>query len=175
MLANNYADMLTDKAANMEAYRFWLKKVRARITDPEKRDILAPLEPPHPFGGKRLSLEQDFYEQMDKPHVHIVDIKKNPVTGVVPEGLVTADGGLHELDIIALATGFDSITGGLKDNDIGGIHGKTLAQKCHKGTWTYLGISTSGFPNFSSYTAPHASNPRATGLWMCSRICERRA
>merc|ERR1712029_764482 len=43
----NYKDLLFDKEANRQAYDFWAKKTRARITDPKKRDILAPLEPPH--------------------------------------------------------------------------------------------------------------------------------
>ena len=163
MLANNYSDMMTDKVANMESYRFWLKKVRERITDPEKREILAPTEPPHPFGGKRLSLEQDFYEQMDKPHVHIINIKKNPVAEIVPEGIITADGKLHEFDIIALATGFDSITGGLKDIDILGVNGETLSQKWEKGAFTYLGISSSGFPNFFFLYGPQGPTAFSNG------------
>ena len=65
--ANRYAtlysncrlkDMLKDKAANEEAYKFWAKKTRARIQDPRKRDILAPEKAPHAFGTKRPSLEQ---------------------------------------------------------------------------------------------------------------------
>ena len=135
-LANNYKDMMADETANMEAYNFWRKKVRARITDPEKADLLAPEKPPHAFGGRRLSLEQDFYEQMDKPNVHIVDINTNPVKEVVAEGIITQDGKLHELDIIALATGFDAITGGLKDIKITGLTGETLARKWDKGTWS---------------------------------------
>jgi hypothetical protein len=42
-----YSYMLFDDAANREAYNFRAKKTRARMTDPRKRDILAPLEP-HP-------------------------------------------------------------------------------------------------------------------------------
>jgi cation diffusion facilitator CzcD-associated flavoprotein CzcO len=45
-----YKDYLFDLKANREAYNFWAKKQRQRITDPRKRDILCPLEPPHPFG-----------------------------------------------------------------------------------------------------------------------------
>lgn len=141
--------MMTDKTANMEAYTFWRKKVIARLNDPEVAEILAPETPPHPFGAKRLSLEQDYYEQFNKSNVHVINIKKNPVVRVEPNGIVTADGKLHELDIIALATGFDSITGGLKDIAIRGLDGKTtLAEKWKMGTWTYLGMTTSGFPNF---------------------------
>lgn len=45
-----YKDYLFDLKANREAYNFWAKKQRQRIKDPKKRDLLCPLEPPHPFG-----------------------------------------------------------------------------------------------------------------------------
>ena len=163
MLANNYGDMLSDRKANREAYDFWAKKTRARISDPEKRDILAPLEPPHPFGGKRLSLEQDFYEQMDKPHVKIVNIRQNPVSRVTSSGIVTDDGKLHEFDVIAIATGFDSFTGGLKDMNLMGLNNQRLVDKWQKGTWTAYGITVSGFPNFFFLYGPQAPTAYANG------------
>jgi cation diffusion facilitator CzcD-associated flavoprotein CzcO len=163
MLANNYMDMLEDEDANREAYNFWAKKTRPRIHDPEKRDILVPETPPHPFGGRRMSLEQDFYEQMDKPNIHIVDIKKNVVAEVVPEVILTADGKVHKLDIIALATGFDAITGGLKDIKLTGLNGETLQEKWKMGTYTYLGISTAGFPNFFFLYGPQAPTAYSNG------------
>ncbi len=45
-----YKDYLFDVKSNREAYNFWAKKQRARITNPEKKDLLCPLEPPHAFG-----------------------------------------------------------------------------------------------------------------------------
>lgn len=162
-LANNYIDMLADETANAEAYKFWRKKILARVPDPEKAAILAPEVPPHVFGGKRLSLEQDFYEQMSKPNISLVDIKKNPVKEVVPEGIITEDGKLHEFDIIALATGFDSITGGMKDIHMTGLDGQLLAEKWREGTWTYLGISTSGFPNFFFLYGPQGPTAFSNG------------
>lgn len=113
----NYKDLLFDNAANREAYNFWAKKTRARITDPEKREILAPLEPPHAFGTKRPSLEQNYYEMLDKPENKVISVKDNPIVKIVEEGIVTADGKVHECDVIALATGFDSVTGGMKACD----------------------------------------------------------
>ena len=163
MLANNYSDMLSDRKANQEAYDFWAKKTRERISDPEKRDILAPLEAPHPFGGKRLSLEQDFYEQMDKPHVKIVDIKQNPVSHVRSRSIVTSDGQEHEFDVIAIATGFDSFTGGLKDMNIVGLDDQKLVDKWKMGTWTAYGITVSGFPNFFFLYGPQAPTAYANG------------
>ncbi|GAB7365935.1 hypothetical protein MBLNU230_g7263t1 [Neophaeotheca triangularis] len=148
MLIQNYPDIHTNPKANRIAYDFWARKTRARISDPQKRDILAPLEPPHAWGGKRLSLEQDFYEQMDKPHVSIIDVKANPVSHVVPEGIVTQDGQVHAFDVLAIATGFDSLTGGFNNIDFTGVDGMKLRTKWADGCWTYLGMCTQGLPNF---------------------------
>ena len=142
----NYKDLLFDKEANRQAYDFWAKKARARITDPRKRDILAPLEPPHAFGTKRPSLEQNFYEMLDKPENDVVDIKKTPIVEVTETGIKTEDGKLREFDVIALATGFDSVTGGMKNMGLQDVDGVQLNERWKEGTWSYLGMSCSGFP-----------------------------
>ncbi|KAL6721962.1 hypothetical protein ACLMJK_001067 [Lecanora helva] len=142
-----YKDMLYNQEANRHHYDFWAKKTRARINDPATADILAPLEPPHAFGTKRPSLEQDFYEQFNKPNVHVVDVKNNPVIEVRPHGLVTSDGSLHEVDLIALATGFDSVTGGMKNMGLKDTTGTPLTEKWATGTWSYLGTTCNGYPN----------------------------
>lgn len=139
-----YKDMLFDEKANREAYNFWNKKVRARIQDSRKRDILAPTEPPHPFGTKRPSLEQDYYDMFNKEHIDVIDVKANPIVEVKPEGILTADGQLHELDILALATGFDSVTGGMKNMGLRNIHGELLQDTWKMGTWSYLGMTCNG-------------------------------
>jgi cation diffusion facilitator CzcD-associated flavoprotein CzcO len=150
-LMNNYFDMTREVNPNREAYNYWRDKVRARIYDPKKAELLAPMEPPHPFGAKRLSLEQDFYDQFNRPNINVVDMKTTPIKRIEPEGILTADGTFHKLDVIALATGFDSITGGLKDIAIRGLDGELLADKWNMGTWTYLGMTTARFPNFFLY------------------------
>jgi cation diffusion facilitator CzcD-associated flavoprotein CzcO len=163
LLANNYGDMMSDPKANREAYDFWARKVRERITDAKKRDILAPLEPPHPFGGKRLSLEQDFYEQMSREHVEIVDIRATPVREVTEKAIVTEDGREREFDVIAIATGFDSFTGGLKDMNILGVGGESLNEKWKMGTWTAYGMAVHQFPNMFFLYGPQAPTAYANG------------
>lgn len=135
-----------DNKANREAYNFWAKKTRARITDPEKREILAPLEPPHAFGTKRPSLEQNYYEMLDRPENKVVDVKKNPIKEINEKGIVLADGTLHEFDVIALATGFDSVTGGIKNMGLKDVDGVELSEKWKNGTYSYLGMTLAGFP-----------------------------
>ena len=155
-----YSDMLYEEKANRLAYDFWAKKTRARIQDPEKRDILAPLEPPHAFGTKRPSLEQDYYEKFNNPNVHVVNIKKNPIIEVKPNGIVTQDGKLHEVDVIALATGFDSVTGGMKNMGLKDVDGVDLADKWKLGTWSYLGMCCNGYPNMFFLYGAHGMAAR---------------
>ena len=139
---------LFSPAASRAAYDFWAKKTRPRITDPVKRDLLAPLEPPHPWMSKRLSLEQDYYECMDRKNVKIVDMKTNDIESLSEKGIKTADGMEHDLDVVVLATGFENYTGafhtmGLKDKDTG----KDLGEKWREGVRTYCGLMTEGYPN----------------------------
>jgi cation diffusion facilitator CzcD-associated flavoprotein CzcO len=160
-----YNDILIDEKANRVVYDKWAELTRARIKDPVKRDILAPLEPPHPFGGKRPSLEQDYYEQMDKDHVILINMKENGISHFTPKGIVTTDGTHHEFDIIAMATGFDSLTGGFEEIDFTGVSGQTLNQKwgTDRGALSYLGITVNDFPNMFYTYGPHAPTAYSNG------------
>lgn len=150
----SYQDLMLDEAANLEAYQFWARKTRARINDPKNKDLLAPLKPLHAFGAKRPSLEQDYYEQFNKPHVHLVNIKDNPIMEVQPNGIVTQDNELHEVDVLAVATGFDSVTGGIKNVGIKDADGIDLMERWQEGISTYLGLMVSRCPNmFLPYSA----------------------
>lgn len=160
---NNYKDMTRELKANRIAYDYWKAKIHERVKDQRKAELLAPAEPPHPFGAKRLSLEQDFYDHFNKPNVDVIDIKTNPIVAFEPNGIRQEDGTVHELDIIALATGFDSITGGFKDIRIQGLDGKLLTDKWKMGTWTYLGMMSSGFPNFYFTYGPQGPTAFSNG------------
>lgn len=155
--------MTLDEEANKHAYRFWRDHVVMRIQDPAVAELLAPRVPPHPFGAKRCSLERDFYEQFNKPNVKVVSIKDTPIQEVVAEGIVTSDGKLHELDVVALATGFDALTGGLKDMGILGKNGLPLVERWNAGVWTNLGMTVSGFPNFFFTYGPQAPSAYSNG------------
>ncbi|KAK2013502.1 FAD/NAD(P)-binding domain-containing protein [Colletotrichum eremochloae] len=158
-----YRDVLTSLEANRLTYDFWARKVRAQIKDPAKRDIVAPLEPPHPFGTKRPSLFINFYDVINQDHVHLADISRFPIERVTEDGLVTADGKLHKLDILVLATGFDAITGGLKAIQIRNGAGLLLRDKWASGTWTHLGLMTAGFPNMFFTYGPQAPTAFSNG------------
>jgi len=157
-----FYDVLFHEGANRAAYRFWRKKVQARISDPTVAEILAPAEPLHPFGVKRPSLEQDFYEIFNQPNVSLVDLRATPIERVTGNGVKTATGE-HDLDILVLATGFDAITGGLTSIDIRGTQGETLSEKWAKGVQTHLGVASAGFPNLLFVYGPQSPNAFCNG------------
>ena len=163
-LAAGYADMVADPKANRLAYDFWARKVRARIHDARKRDLLAPLEPVHPFVARRPSLEQDYYDLFNKDSVDIIDTNATPVESFVEEGIVTSDGKVHKFDTIALCTGFDAVTGGLNDITLRGLSPTlTLSQKWSTGVLSYLGLSVSSFPNLFYLYGPQAPTAFSNG------------
>lgn len=108
---------------------------------------MAPLKAPHPWGTKRPSLEQNFYEAINRPENDVVDIKNNPVKEVTEKGIVTADGQEREFDIIALATGFDAVTGGMKNMGLLDINGVDLKERWSDGTYSHVGMACADFPN----------------------------
>ncbi|KAF2166407.1 hypothetical protein M409DRAFT_66495 [Zasmidium cellare ATCC 36951] len=162
-LLSTYFDVFVSHEVNSEAWRFWAEKSRERIKKPEYRDILAPLEPVHTFGGKRTPMEIDYFEAFNHDHVSLVDIKADPIVEVTPTGIRCAETGLQEFDIIVLATGFDTNTGALTAINIVDTNGQSLKQRWEDGVYTRFGLSTSGFPNMWYTYGPQAPTAFSNG------------
>jgi len=160
--AGSFRDITTNAAANLLAYEFWRDKTRARIHDPAVADKLAPMQPPHPFGTKRPSLEQCYYEAFNQPNVRLVDLRETPVEEITPEGVRTG-AQLHTLDILVLATGFDAGTGGLTQIAIRGVSGTTLQETWAAGVNTVLGIGIPDFPNLLMLYGPQSPTAFCNG------------
>lgn len=90
-------------------------------------------------------------------------MKETPIKTFTEKGITLSDGTDLELDVIILATGFDSVTGGLVQIDIMGTDGVSLKEKWKQGTWTYLGMSTANFPNMFFLYGPHGPTAFANG------------
>ena len=150
-----FNDVLIDEEVNRTAYDFWREKTQARIKDPAIAEKLAPAVPPHPFGVKRPSLEQWYYEAFNQPNVTLVDIAQSGIEEVTPTGVRTRDGE-YELDILILATGFDGSSGAITSIDIRGVHGGNINDAWKDGVRTHLGIATAGFPNLLFVYGPQS-------------------
>jgi cation diffusion facilitator CzcD-associated flavoprotein CzcO len=120
------------------------------------------MDPPHPWGAKRPSLEQNYYEVFNLPHVDLIDLQEDPIEECTETGIRTRTG-FKEFDVIALATGFDSVTGPLAQLDIRDTKGNTIADHWKDGLRTAIGISLAGFPNMFYLYGPQAPTAFANG------------
>ena len=130
------------------------EKMRARLKDPKLCDILIPKA--HGFGTVRVPLEAGLLEIYRKPNVEAVSVKENTITKVVPNGVQLADGTVHELDVIILATGFDAGSGALTRIDIQGRAGRKLKEEWNREIRTLMGLQVHGYPNMFTAGAPLA-------------------
>ena len=153
--AGTFNDILTDVDANLLAYQFWRDKTRVRITDPELATLLAPTEPLHPFGTKRPSLEQWYYEVFNQENVELVDVGQAPIEAITENGVRT-ERQHYDLDVLVLATGFDAGTGGLTQFELRGTNNQTLEKIWSKGVKTYLGVGVPSFPNMFMLYGPQS-------------------
>ena len=151
-----FSDILGNEAANRLAYEFWRDRTRARIDDPDTAAILAPWDPPYPFGTKRPSLEQTYFDVFNQPNVDLVDIRADPIERITAAGVRTAAGDV-DLDVLVLATGFDANTGGLTSLDLRGRGGRTIADAWADGVDTHMGMAVHGFPNMVMLYGPQST------------------
>jgi cyclohexanone monooxygenase len=147
----SYTDLLVNKAANDTASEFVRNKIRSIVKDPAVAELLAPKD--HPIGTKRLCLDTNYYETYNRENVTLVDVRSAPIEEITERGVKTRDAE-YELDAIVFATGFDAMTGALREIDIRVGNGPTLAEKWAGGPLTYLGLMVSGFPNMFVITGP---------------------
>ena len=157
-----FSDILYNPVSNRFAYDFWRDKTRARLNDSDLAEKLAPMEPPHPFGAKRPSLEQTYYDVFNQENVSLVDLRENPIEAITPIGIKMRNG-FHELDVLVLGTGFDAGTGGFDRIDIRGTGGCTLREYWSNGVRTHLGYAVPGFPNMLNLYGPQSPTAFCNG------------
>ncbi|KAE8140577.1 hypothetical protein BDV38DRAFT_239922 [Aspergillus pseudotamarii] len=176
-LVSNYYDFLLNEEANSIFYNYWVQQVRARMTDQKKMDLVAPLKQTYLVGTKRPSLEQDYYEMIDRENVVLHDLKKAPILEFDETGVVTAEGH-RDLDIVIFATGYDAVTGSLLDLGIEDRNQVSLSEKWKDGTATHLGLMIPDAPNLFLVYGPQAPTSLANGPpfiemevdWICRAI-----
>jgi cyclohexanone monooxygenase len=154
-----YNDLLVNKEANDTASDFVREKIRQTVDDPQVAERLIPYD--HPIGTKRLILDSGYYETYNRDNVTLVDVRAAPIEEILPEGLRTAHGTVYELDALVCATGFDAMTGALRDIDLQNGRGLSIADKWADGPRCYLGLAMAGFPNLFMITGPQSPSVKA--------------
>lgn len=134
------------------------------VSDPALRERLTPDYQPL---CRRLVISSGFYRAMQRPNVELVTTR---IDRIVPQGVVTSDGTLHELDAIVLATGFDAHAF-MRPMKMTGRAGVTLDETWESGAKAHLTVALPGYPNFFMLMGPHSP----VGNYALTAIAETQA
>lgn len=148
--------------------------LNGRVRDPELRRKLTP---DYQAMCKRQVISWNYYQAMQQPGVHLIT---DAIDRIAPNGVVTADGTLHELDVLVLATGFDA-RAYVRPMNIVGEGGITLDEVWSDGPHAYRSVAVPGFPNLFMLVGPHspignqslvliAENQADYALWWINQI-----
>jgi len=123
-----------------------------------REDLLAKMTPKAPPNSARsvfVDPENSVFDALLRENVELVS---DPIERIVPDGIQDADGTLHHLDAIVLATGFkaNEFLWPMKIKGKGGITQDQLWAK--DGPRAYIGAMMPGFPNFFMLYGPNTNN-----------------
>ena len=131
-----FNDMFRSEEANGFAQDFAREQIRLMVQDPAVAELLSP---PHHIGTKRTCVDTGYYQIYNRPNVHLVDLKSEPVVRIDTDGIETTAQHV-DVDVIIFAIGFDAITGALADVEIRGVDGITLNEVWANGPVGYLDV-----------------------------------
>jgi cation diffusion facilitator CzcD-associated flavoprotein CzcO len=122
--------------------------LRRHVPDPALR---AKLTPDYTMGCKRILPSNRYLPALTQSNV---DVVTDGIVEVRPDAIVTADGAVHEVDTIILATGFH-VTDSPSAERIRGRDGRSLAESWQGSPTAYLGTTVAGFPNLFLILGPN--------------------
>jgi 4-hydroxyacetophenone monooxygenase len=120
----------------------------------DRTDLLEVAVPHYPPYGKRMLMDNGWFRTITRSNVRVVTDR---IEAIEPDGIRTADGELHPLDVIVYATGFDArrMLAGVR---VEGRKGRSLQEE-----WgdddprAYLGMTVPGFPNLFLLYGPNTN------------------
>jgi cation diffusion facilitator CzcD-associated flavoprotein CzcO len=124
--------------------------MRSQLQDPVIREKAWP---DYTFGCKRILFSSSFLPALQRSNVELVT---EHIQRIAPQGIVTADGTMHELDCIIWATGF-ATTEFMFPMQISGAHGADLHELWSTGAHAHLGMCVPGFPNMFVMYGPNTN------------------
>ena len=130
----------------------------------ERPELIDHCVPTYPPFGKRILIDNGWFATLCRPHVRL---ETASIDRFEPAGIRTADGDLHECDVIVLATGF-VVTDLAARMDIVGRGGVRLADDwADENPSAHLGMTVPGFPNFFVMYGPNTNMGHGgSGMWL---------
>ena len=125
-----------------------LANLEDNVADPQLRERL---RPDYRAACKRLVVSPNFYDAIQHPDSELVT---EPIDRIEADGIRTADGELHELDVLVLGTGF-KVDSFMRPMSVIGRGGTTLEDVWADRPLAYLSISIPEFPNLFMLNGPN--------------------
>ncbi|MGW6422580.1 flavin-containing monooxygenase [Nocardia sp. NPDC055053] len=130
----------------------WSKAHMRRQTK-AKPGLFEQVWPDYPIGCKRILFSDSYLPALTEPNVEVTSEK---ITRITPEGVHTADGREHDVDVIIWGTGFKT-TEFLAPMTITGAEGLPLEQEWKTGAHAYYGMTVPRFPNLFIMYGPNTN------------------
>ena len=138
--------------ANTEAYAGMVQACEENLATVKDPDLRAKLTPNYKVGCKRLVMSHNFYDAIQKPNA---DVVTDPIAHIEANGVRTKDGTLHELDVLVLATGFDTHRF-VRPMNVTGTDGLKLDDAWANANEGYMAVTVPGFPNWFMIGGPNS-------------------
>lgn len=161
----SFEDDLAVNATNARRRDQLLAWMRSLLAD--RPDLIEKSTPDYPAMGKRILQDNGSWLRcLAKPNVSLV---RTAIDRIVPEGVVTVDGTLHEADVICYATGFRH-NEFLAPMEITGRNGVSLREQWGDEPTAYLGITVPNFPNLFCMYGPGTNLAHGASLFFHSEF-----
>ena len=119
----------------------------------DQQELMKKCLPEFPVFGKRLIIDNNWYQHMTREDVNLVD---EPIVRFHPQGIETADGTIQEFDVVVFATGFNS-NRFLWPMDVVGKSNVSLGERWGEYPQAYKGILVPDYPNLFCIYGPNTN------------------
>jgi cation diffusion facilitator CzcD-associated flavoprotein CzcO len=140
------------------AKKLALSNIAKGITDPALRDKVTP---DYQIGCKRILISNRYYPALSAASTELVT---DPIASITSTGIRTADGTEREIDVLIVATGFETTDVPIAHH-VRGEGGELMSERfARTGMAAYKGSTVPGFPNLFFIVGPN------TGLGHSSMV-----
>lgn len=140
---NKLFDMFINGSAESKSAQKSMKAEMLKRIGPGHEELKERLVPSWPPGCRRITPGDGYLEALVKPNVTTVH---KEIVRVVPEGIIDASGQLHEVDILACATGFNLAF--TPRFEVRGVDGVKMSDEFTPEPRVYLSVAVPKFPNY---------------------------
>ncbi|KAF4869453.1 FAD-binding monooxygenase ausC [Colletotrichum siamense] len=162
-------------ASLIETDRPRAERVRRHIGEQVMdKSVAEKLKPWYGVWCKRPAFHEEYLASFNRPNVELVDTDGQGIEGYTSEGVLANGGQTYPLDLLILATGFQSVTSGdgspsgQTGSTFTGRHGRDITEKWNGGeAGSLFGVATHGFPNLFFAAFSHlGTSPNITSVYV---------